>query len=266
MSHGEHEPAEPLTGGGRTPVFRLGQVVRRQAGPWSRTVLDLLRHLEDVGFAGSPRVVGDGLDDEGWETVTYIDGWTAHPHCWPEEHLPRIGAVLADLHRATATYRPPSDAIWQAWFGRRIAEGPTAIGHCDTGPWNVLARPDGTMALIDWETAGPVDPLVELAQACWLNGQLHDDDIAEKQDLPSPESRAAMVRLITDGYGVDRARRTGLIDLMIEVAVQDAAEQARQGRVTPETNDVEHLWSLAWRARSAAWMLTHRRTLARALA
>jgi len=31
------------------------------------------------------------------------------------------------------------------------------------------------VALIDGELAGPVDPLVELAQACWLNAKLDDD-------------------------------------------------------------------------------------------
>jgi aminoglycoside phosphotransferase (APT) family kinase protein len=121
------------------------------------------------------------------------------------------------------------------------------------------------MALIDWETAGPVDPLVELAQACWLNAQLHDDDIAEKHGLPSPGARAAMVRMISDGYGLERRRRARLVDLMIEVAVQDAADQARHGGVTPESQDVEPLWAVAWRVRSAAWMLTHRHVLCRAL-
>ena len=75
-----------------------------------------------------------------------------------------------------------------------------------------------------------------------------------------------MVRSIVDGYGLDRAGRSRLVDLMVEVAVQDAADQARQGGVTPDSRDVEPLWAVAWRARSAAWMLTHRRVLERALA
>lgn len=39
-------------------------------------------------------------------------------------------------------------------------------------------------ALIDWEFAGPVDALVEVAHAAWLNAQLHDDDTAERCGLP----------------------------------------------------------------------------------
>ena len=66
-------------------------------------------------------------------------------------------------------------------------------------PWNLLARDDAGMALIDWETAGPVDPLVELAQACWLNAQLHDDDVAAVNGLAAPAERAGHARLIADG-------------------------------------------------------------------
>ena len=59
-------------------VYRHGQVVVREAGPWTATVHSLLRHLEDVGFAGAPRVVGSGFDTEGRETLRYIDGEFTH--------------------------------------------------------------------------------------------------------------------------------------------------------------------------------------------
>jgi thiamine kinase-like enzyme len=58
------------------------------------------------------------------------------------------------------------------------------MGHCDVAPWNIVARAGMPVALIDWEFAGPVDPLVELAQACWLNAKLHDDIVAEREGLP----------------------------------------------------------------------------------
>lgn len=53
------------------------------------------------------------------------------------------------------------------------------------------------VAMVDWEYAGPVDPLVELARVCWLFPQLHDDDLAEMYDLPSLTIRAKQVRLLT---------------------------------------------------------------------
>lgn len=256
---------QQLTGGGRTTVVRRGAVVHRQPGPWSGTVLHLLRHLEAVGFAGAPRAVGSGFDELGRETVSFLDGWTAHPRTWPPDRLPEIGELLRRLHEATREYVPPADAAWRSWFGRRLGSGPLVVGHCDVAPWNLLARDGAGMALIDWENAGPVDPLVELAQGCWLNAQLHEDDVAAMNDLASPAERAGQLRLIVDGYQLPAAGRRGLVDLMIQLAVQDAADQARQAGVTPAGTDAAPLWGITWRTRSAAWMQTHRATLERAL-
>jgi hypothetical protein len=121
------------------------------------------------------------------------------------------------------------------------------------------------MALIDWENAGPVDPVVELAQASWLNAQLHDDDIAAIHDLPSPAERAGHVRLIADGYGLALSDRARLVDVMVELAIRDGADQARTAHVAPDSTDPEPLWAITWRTRSATWILTHRHTLERAL-
>jgi hypothetical protein len=139
---------QQLTGGGRTTVVRRGAVVDRQSGPWSGTVLHLLRHLEAVGFAGAPQVVGSGFDQLGRETVSFLDGRTAHPRAWPLDRLPEIGELLRRLHDATREYVPPADAVWRSWFGRRLGGGPFVVGH-DVAPWNLLVRDGGGMALID---------------------------------------------------------------------------------------------------------------------
>ena len=50
--------------GGRTAgAIRQGDVVVRPGGPWTPAVHHVLRHLERVGFAGAPRVVG--TDEQG---------------------------------------------------------------------------------------------------------------------------------------------------------------------------------------------------------
>jgi hypothetical protein len=100
-------------------VHRRGNVVIRDAGPWTPAVHALLRHLEGAGFA-------------------------------------------AALHRATGSFRPPPDAEWFPWHGRDLGSAVKVFGHCDVAPWNIVARDGLPVALIDWETAGPVDPLVEL--------------------------------------------------------------------------------------------------------
>src|SRR3972149_5690611 len=66
-------------------VLRKGEVVHRETGAWAPAVHSLLRHLEAVGFSGAPRVVGSGFDDQGLETVSFIDGQFIHPGPWTLE-------------------------------------------------------------------------------------------------------------------------------------------------------------------------------------
>jgi len=263
---GDSDQETTLTGGGRTAVSRRGDVVLRGTGPWAPSVHALLRHLEQHGFTAAPRVVGSGFDAEGRETLTYIEGGVDHQHGWPDEGIAAIGQMLRALHEATSGFQPPANAIWRGWCGRELdAGGRRVFGHCDVGPWNIVAREGRPIALIDWEVAGPVDSLVEFAQACWLNAQLHDDDVAQRQGLPSADIRARQVRLMADAYGLGARERAALVDTMIAYAIHDAANEAIQVPVTPETSDATPLWAIAWRTRAAAWMLRHRRMLERAL-
>ena len=264
QGHTSDDNERVLTGGGRTAVARRGDVVFREAGPWTATVHLLLKHLEDVGFAGAPRVVGSGFDERGRETLTYIDGEFVHPGPWNEAAMDTIGRMLKQLHQATASFCVPEGAIWREWFGRDLGGPRSVIGHCDAAPWNIVARNRVPVALIDWEVAGPVDPIVELAQVCWLNAQLYDD-VAERVGLASLTDRARHVRLILDGYDMPRRERAGFVDRMIEFAIFDAAEQAIEVNVTPDSPGPEPLWGIAYRTRSAAWMLRHRSTIERAL-
>jgi len=254
-----------LGGGGRTVVHRRGHVVLREAGPWSATVLALLRHLEQVGFNGSPRVVGTGFDARGREMLGYIEGEFAHPGPWTMEGAAAVGRLLRDLHAATATFRPATGACWRPWFGRDLGDPVRVIGHCDVAPWNIVARDGLPIALIDWEVAGPVDPLVELAQTCWLNAKLHDDIVASREGLPPLADRARQLRAIVDAYGLSARQRRGFVDRIVEFVVHDTAEQADEAGITPESTDPAPLWGLAWRARAAAWILRHRQTLQNAL-
>ncbi|TDC90455.1 aminoglycoside phosphotransferase family protein [Actinomadura sp. 7K507] len=261
-----HASFEPLTGaeGQPTPVLRHGDTVLRPAAPWTPTVHALLNHLEDVGFTGSPCVVGDGYDDQGHEVVGYIDGDSVHPHAWSDEGVWSAGRLLRDLHEATASFRPPHDAVWRPWPFHSDAPG-AIISHRDAGPWHTVARDGLPVAYIDWTTAGPTDRLDEVAGAAWWNAQLHDDDIAERQNLPDAAARARQLRLFLDGYGLTDEYRRGFVTRMIEYAVRDCAGVAIAARITPESDDVAPLWALAWQARSAAWMLRHRPLLERAV-
>jgi len=250
-------------------VHRRGAVVVRNSGPWSPTVHSLLRHLDAAGFAAAPRVVDSGFDPEGRETLTYIPGEFTQPGPWSHEGAAGVGLLLRELHDATSSYTPPPNAIWQPVHSRALGGHRRVISHCDLGPWNIVARDGLPVALIDWEYAGPVDPLVELAEACWLNAKLHDDYVAEREGLPPLTERARQLRAIVDAYGVTRAQRRGFVDRIIEVAVSAVAAEADMAGVGPETPletlDPQVPWAMAWRARAAAWLFRHRRTLQSAL-
>ena len=257
----------------RSDVRRAGEVVMRAAGPWSASVHALLHHLEAVGFTGSPRVVGDGFDAEGHEVLSYIEGDFVHPHAWSDEAITALGALLRRFHDATATFVPPAGAVWQPWFTR--SEGPGAIiGHGDLGPWNIVARAGLPVGIIDWEFAGPVDRLDELAQAAWLNAQLHDDDVAARNALPPPEARARQLGLFVDAYGMDGVERAQLVTRMIEHAIRDAANEITDAgglkmskalSFSSAVGESDPAWALAWRVRSAAWLVRHRRLLEAAI-
>jgi len=234
-------PPTPLTAaeGGPSNTFRDSATVRRAAGPWTPTIRALLQHLENVGFTGSPRVVGDGPDSHGNEVLTFVEGAIQHPRPWTPDGINDVGRLLRQLHEATASFVPPPAARWQPWYFH--SEGPDAvIGHCDTGPWHIVARDGSPMAFIDWTLAGPIERRVEVAA----------------------RSRAELVRHFLDGYEVPRAQRDDLVDEMIEFTIRDCAWEARIG---PDSADPGPLWSLAWRARSADWMLRNRSLLRRAV-
>ncbi|MBN8880879.1 MAG: aminoglycoside phosphotransferase family protein, partial [Salana multivorans] len=71
----------PLPGGDVTDgVVRVGDTVRRPIGDHSALVHRVLRHLEDAGFAGAPRLLG--VDDRQREILTFVDGEVAG-RPWP---------------------------------------------------------------------------------------------------------------------------------------------------------------------------------------
>ncbi|MHB8331231.1 MAG: hypothetical protein ACYDEA_03440, partial [Candidatus Dormibacteria bacterium] len=50
---------QPLYGGNvAAGLVRVGDTVRRPAGPWSSSVDALLLHLERAGYEGAPRALG----------------------------------------------------------------------------------------------------------------------------------------------------------------------------------------------------------------
>ena len=75
----------PLAGGSMTAVVRVGDTVRRAAGPWTPTIHALLRHVRAAGFTAAPEPLG--LDEQGREILSFLPGGSGpirwSPSCGP---------------------------------------------------------------------------------------------------------------------------------------------------------------------------------------
>ncbi|HEY5437658.1 MAG TPA: phosphotransferase [Acidimicrobiales bacterium] len=123
--------------------------------------------------------------------LEYIEGESPQPLAWSNDATYEIGELLHKLHTVTLEWTPPADSYWRPWFVREMVGQRSVIGHGDLGPWNILAKDGRPVAFIDWDNAGPLDPVWELAHVAWQNAQLYDDDVAEMNDLPDAAQRAS---------------------------------------------------------------------------
>jgi Ser/Thr protein kinase RdoA (MazF antagonist) len=192
---------QALTGNVTVGVVRIGDTVRRPAGPWTAAVDALLTHLHAVGFPGAPRPLG--RDERGRQVLEYVPGELGDPTgTYTRSELASIGAFLADLHRATESFVPPPGAAWQRVIP---PDGEELICHHDVAPWNLVRSARGWV-LIDWDGAGPGTRRWELAYAAQSMAGL-------RPDRPLAES-AARLRAFVDGYGLPAADRPALAALL----------------------------------------------------
>jgi hypothetical protein len=110
------EEPQQLPGGlgNQGRVVRIGDTVRRPAGPHSEAVTELLEHLRTSGFDGAPVVLGrdrEGRDVDGW-----IDGDVPIPPFpkWAlaDEALISTARLIRRLHDALSDFEAPPEATW----------------------------------------------------------------------------------------------------------------------------------------------------------
>lgn len=241
-------------------VYRLGDAVCRPAEPWSANVQALLRHLRQRGLT-APQPLG--VNERGEEQIAFVDGERVHPYRWTDEGLYAVGQLVARLHAAAADFRPPDGEVCQSWCLRELGGRGRVWCHGDIAPWNMVTERELPKTLVDWEMAGPLDPLVELARVCWLFPQLVDDDLGALYELPDPENRARQARLVCEGYGLDRKGRAELTQQMLEVVICETAHEAIDPALTFDAQGP--LWGFAWRTRSLYWIWRNRALLHRTL-
>jgi phosphotransferase family enzyme len=200
----------PLTGGNVSAgVVRVGDTVRRPAGPWTPAVHALLTHLHDAGFTGAPRPLG--IDERGREVLGFAPGATVWPGRFaevePRTRLARVGRMIRELHDAVAGFTPPPDAAWRVVIPPEDDGGDEIIAHHDLAPWN-LVTDGGTWTFIDWDAAGPGSRLWDLAYAVKAFVPLSADPAWRRPDA------AARVRVLADAYGLDEEQRRRLAPML----------------------------------------------------
>lgn len=212
-------------------VIRRGSTVRRRIGPWTPTVHALLRHLEHVGFPGSPRVIGV---DGDIEILTFIEGEVAVDPTWEPghgDHLPAsvrsddalrgTASLLAEYHAAVDGFDPPEPGFRFHSHTRRSTE---LICHGDPGPWNTVYRQGLPVALIDWDSCQPLERIVDVAFAAWAYVPLAPPSRLVEAGFSSDVDVGDRLRVFVDTYGIEDRR---LILPALHSAGLIAAERVR---------------------------------------
>jgi hypothetical protein len=231
----------PLRGGNMSSgVVRVGDTVRRPAGPWTAAVHALLDHLHAVGFRGAPRPLG--LDERGREVLTFIPGVVA----WPDnvrlldrdDDLRRAVRLIREFHDAVEGFHPPPEAVWQHLIP---AEGTGIIAHHDLAPWNLVIGAN-QWALIDWDTAAPGSRLWDLAYALHGFVPLSANPRYRRGDA------VRRMRLAATEYGLTQAERELLVPMLAR------RTRAMHDFLARQAADGTEPWARLWRhGHGAAW-------------
>jgi Ser/Thr protein kinase RdoA (MazF antagonist) len=253
----------PLHGGtaNRGLVVRQGDTVRRPLRPTSAATHALLRHLEQVGFDGAPRLLG--VDAQDREVLTFIPGDALTPPypAWSltEEVLRSVAQLLRRYHEAVAGF----DVTAHRWtrlpptsFNGRLA------CHNDLNLDNVIFRDGRAVALIDFDLASPGSSAWDVAGAARLWAPLRPDIyISDARRGRSLER----LRTFVAAYGPpdpDAELLVGAVTLNHDWIYQLIQDEAKEGNI-----GFANYWRQAARrlAATRAWYDDNHARLVRAL-
>jgi Ser/Thr protein kinase RdoA (MazF antagonist) len=173
-----------------------GDVVIRPRKPWTPTVQALLAHLYARGL---PVPEPLGYDDRE-EQVRFLPG-DAGDDAWPHQlglgGVRSAGALLRQLHDASADWRPPATARWSVPFDA----GPV-VCHGDPQPANFAWRDGRAVGLFDWDGARPGDPVSDVAYALlWFTPFNADEVELRRRGFTGAPNLSSRAEALLDGYG-----------------------------------------------------------------
>jgi len=207
---------ETLPGGNVGGAVRIGTTVRRPTGPWTPAVHALLAYLDNAGLDRIPRVLG--VDARGREVLTWLAGDALDPDdgLAPPSLLHHAMQWLRRYHEVVRGFRPDPQLPWRS--------APTALAageivcHNDFAPYNWAAVDDRLAGVIDWDVAGPGQPIDDLAFAAW-------NAVPFYRDIGGTAS-VRRLALMCEAYGGPDPRT---VLAAVESRVGSAAERIRTG-------------------------------------
>ena len=144
----EDPAGEELPGGFVSGALRVGDTVRRPPASGPEFVRRLLRFLEQAGFAGAPRLLGE--DTDGREVLSFVSGYVP----WRQGEAAQVRSAPS-LTAAAALLRQFHDLT----AGTALAGDSEVVCRNDLSPRNTIYRDLGAglvpVAFIDWHIAAP---------------------------------------------------------------------------------------------------------------
>ena len=236
-----------LPGGNMNAVQRVGNTVRRTAGPWTPTVHRYLGYLARNGVDWAPTPLGIEGDVE---ILSFVEG---NVPLYPLPHFVWDDAVLVDgahklrqLHDASIGFAVDG-AIWQS--PTKIPS--EVICHNDFAPHNLAFNDEGAITgAIDFDMCSPGPRLWDIAyfatRACPLTADIPDG-------APGQNQMRRRIEIVLDAYGshdswrdVVRVAVTRLHDLA-EMSVEKADELFKphlRAEAVAYERDARHLAAL----------------------
>ena len=247
---------EVLAGGNMTPVVRVGDTVRRAAGPWTETIQAFMGHLRASGFSMVPQPLG--IDNRGREVISLLPGAVAtYPlprFVWSDATLIAVARVLRAFHDASVGFLAQPGSCWQ-WPAHQPEQ---VVCHNDFAPYNLMFEDERLTGVIDLDLASPGPRVWDMAYTAYRFVPLTDP---ANPDAPFPGVQAQTRRLATfceayecpaiaplDVLTAGAAKLSELIAFIErEAAGGDAAQQAvlARGDVRIYRRDIAHIEWLA---------------------
>jgi hypothetical protein len=206
----------PLPGGDMTEgVVRVGGTVRRPVRPHTAAVHALLRHLEEVGFEGAPRVLG--IDGKNREVLTYLPGEVPRRplpgYALAESTLVALAELQRAYHEAVAGFAPPPWARWDGELTALVDSPASIVCHCDINLENVIFRNEAAglrpYAFIDFDLARPGTRLVDIIQTLRYWAPIADP--ADRDPALRGADAVTRIAVFCEAYGLSYVERARLV-------------------------------------------------------